>query len=409
MRGTRVVIIGAGPYGLSIAAHLKHLGIEFRIFGEAMETWTRMPAGMQLKSAGFASNLSHPDGQLTLQEFALGRGLAYDEVSLAIPLADFLSYGQHFQQQFVPELERSRVVAVVRAARGYVVELDTGEAITARQVVVATGVTGLQHVPKRLLELPVGILSHSGERHDIAGYSGREVAVIGRGSSALDYAALLQAAGARVTIIARRPPVVASPPVRDRPLWLRLRHPRSGLGDGWGIFLCSKVPHLFRRLPERTRVRLARTYLGPAGGWHLQGRLGGIPIRYGRIGRASTEHGKARLEIAGRQGAEEVVADAVIAATGYRVELGRLAFLEELAPAIGTRLSPHFETALPGLYLAGILAMNTFGPAMRFVCGSAFAARRLARHIRQSDQRHARRPDSLAEAGARDLAGDTTA
>jgi len=50
-----VVIIGAGPYGLSIAAHLKALGVDFRIFGSPMRTWLgHMPKGMRLKSEGFA-------------------------------------------------------------------------------------------------------------------------------------------------------------------------------------------------------------------------------------------------------------------------------------------------------------------------------------------------------------------
>jgi cation diffusion facilitator CzcD-associated flavoprotein CzcO len=52
-------IIGAGPYGLSIAAHFRSRGISFRVFGRPMDSWLRhMPKGMHLKSDGFASNLS---------------------------------------------------------------------------------------------------------------------------------------------------------------------------------------------------------------------------------------------------------------------------------------------------------------------------------------------------------------
>lgn len=59
---TRVAIIGAGPYGLSIAAHLRAYGIPFRIFGAPLDSWRRhMPVGMMLKSDGFASSLSAPD------------------------------------------------------------------------------------------------------------------------------------------------------------------------------------------------------------------------------------------------------------------------------------------------------------------------------------------------------------
>ncbi len=72
---TRVAIIGAGPYGLSIAAHLRSLGVDYRIFGRPLDTWRRqMPAGMMLKSDGFASNLSAPAGEGTLAVVLCGPG-----------------------------------------------------------------------------------------------------------------------------------------------------------------------------------------------------------------------------------------------------------------------------------------------------------------------------------------------
>lgn len=53
-----VAIVGAGPYGLSLAAHLRAAGVPFRQFGIPMHLWqTSMPRGMFLKSQGFASNL----------------------------------------------------------------------------------------------------------------------------------------------------------------------------------------------------------------------------------------------------------------------------------------------------------------------------------------------------------------
>ena len=58
----QTAIIGAGPYGLSLAAHLAAAGADFRIFGKPLTSWRdHMPKGMMLKSDGFASNLSAPD------------------------------------------------------------------------------------------------------------------------------------------------------------------------------------------------------------------------------------------------------------------------------------------------------------------------------------------------------------
>ena len=61
-----VAIIGAGPYGLSLAAHLSAAGLSYRHFGVPMRLWRgAMPKGMYLKSQGFASNLSDPEGTHT--------------------------------------------------------------------------------------------------------------------------------------------------------------------------------------------------------------------------------------------------------------------------------------------------------------------------------------------------------
>ena len=46
-----VVVIGAGPYGLSVGAHLKAKGISARVFGEPMAfSAKKMPEGILLRS-----------------------------------------------------------------------------------------------------------------------------------------------------------------------------------------------------------------------------------------------------------------------------------------------------------------------------------------------------------------------
>jgi hypothetical protein len=41
-------------------------------------------------------------------------------------------------------------------------------------------------------------------------------------------------------------------------------------------------------------------------------------------------------------------------------------------------LSGAFESSVPGVYFTGLASAATFGPLMRFVCGSGFAARRVS-------------------------------
>src|SRR5580704_7511019 len=108
---TEIAIIGAGPYGLSIAAHLRGSGVPFRIFGRPMDSWvSHMPEGMHLKSDGFASNLSDPDGSFTLKHFCAERGIKYSDSGIPVSLETFSAYGLAFKERMVPELEDKLVV-----------------------------------------------------------------------------------------------------------------------------------------------------------------------------------------------------------------------------------------------------------------------------------------------------------
>jgi hypothetical protein len=80
----QVVIVGAGPYGLSIAAYLRRLHIAFRICGVPMQNWRNaMPMGMFLKSEGGGSNLSDPSGAFTLRVIA-PKGVCLTRIRLCL-------------------------------------------------------------------------------------------------------------------------------------------------------------------------------------------------------------------------------------------------------------------------------------------------------------------------------------
>ena len=144
-----IAIIGAGPYGLSIASHLRGRGVDFRIFGSPMQTWrTQMPKGMRLKSEGFASALYDPESELTLGHYCKQQGIPYADIGFPIPLETFISYGQEFQKRFVPNLEDKTVVSLDRTSSGFQISLADGEALAARRVVVAVGISHFQYVPQ---------------------------------------------------------------------------------------------------------------------------------------------------------------------------------------------------------------------------------------------------------------------
>ena len=388
-----VAIVGAGPYGLSLAAHLRAAGVDYRHFGLPMQLWrSAMPQGMFLKSQGFASNLSDPGGTHTLEAFCGQTGRPYASYGLPVALDTFVSYGQWFQSGLGLAVEEVLVTSLARLNGGFELTLATGERLAARRVVVAIGVQHFGYVPPPLSSLPSSVCTHSSAHTDLGAFRGREVVVVGAGQSALETAALLHEQGASVQVLAREKKLAWNgvPLALDRPLLQRLKEPESGLGSGWGTWLYSNHPDLFRHLPRSTRVYRARTALGPAGASWLRERvIGQFPVRPGHsVTSAELQDGRVRLGVAADGGtSSELTADHVIAGTGYRTDLTRLQFLDDgLRPALRTLAgSPvvggDYQSPVAGLYFMGPAVAPSFGPVMRFVFGSRHAATVVARQL----------------------------
>lgn len=388
-------IVGAGPYGLSIAAHFRRRGIPFRIFGRPMDSWlAHMPRGMMLKSDGFASNIYDPENSFTLSRFCAERGIDYADAGLPVLLDTFTAYGLAFGDRMVPELEDKLVLSVDRLADGFRLQLE-GEAFEARTVVLAVGITHFDYVPENLAHLPAEFLSHSARHREVEPFRGREVVVIGGGASALDLAGLLREAGAGVQLASRRKELKfhSQPTGKPRSRWQQMRHPQSGLGPGLRSRFFADAPAAFHYLPERLRLEAVRRSLGPSGGWFIRDKvIGKMPLHLGCAPQgAEVRNGKVHLKLRAEDGsAREIVTGHVIAATGYKVDLERLQFL---SPEIRSKikavnrvpvLSSTFESSVPGLYFAGVAAANSFGPVMRFAFGAGFAARTLTRALEKS-------------------------
>lgn len=389
----QVAVIGAGPYGLSIAAHLAEAGIEHRVFGVPMESWrSNMPPGMLLKSYGESSSLYDARGQLPLDAYCRERGVAYDAQRIPVGLDTFTAYGLEFQKRFVPSLETKRLASLRATNAGHELEFDDGERFTARHVVLAIGVMPYRHISPVLEKLPAELLSHSSRFGPLEGLAGKAVTIVGCGSSALDLAALLSRQGTAVTVLSRSREVhYQTPPGPQASLLRRALRPASnGLGEGWLMCLCASAPGVFRLFPDSFRRSVLEEVLGPSGGYFIREQVEGhVTVKTGRAIESATEQGgRARLVAVGPAGERETIdSDHVIAATGYRVDLQRLQFLdggarERIRTADGSPvLSADFESTLAGLYFVGLTSARTFGPVMRFVVGAVFPARRLARRF----------------------------
>jgi thioredoxin reductase len=388
-----VAVVGAGPYGLSIASHLRARGIAHRIFGAPMRTWrTQMPQGMFLKSEGFASSLFEPSGTFTLARYCAERGLPYADLGMPIGRDVFAEYGVAFQRRCVPDLEQVDVTALEQAPQGFRLTLANGDTLHARRAILAVGISHFAHVPDALAALPEALVSHSSRHADLGVFAGREMLVLGAGASAMDCAALLARAGATVHLVARAPQIRFhdGPGKLPRPLLDRLRAPMSGLGPGWKSRLCTDAPLLFHAMPERFRLLVTRRHLGPAPGWWTRPMVQDkVAFHLGRhLEGARAVGGRVELALVGADGTRgTLAADHVIAATGYRADVRRLGFLDAaLRDGLRTvggqpALSRNFESSVPGLYFVGLAAANSFGPVERFAFGAGFTARRLARHL----------------------------
>ncbi len=389
---TDVAILGAGPYGLSIAAHLRKSNLQSRIFGTPMQSWRdRMPKGMLLKSEGFASSIYDPDSVFTLRHYCRENSLPYADVGLPVPLETFIGYGVEFQKRLVPHLEQTNITSVKRVTGGFALETEAGETVEARKVVIAAGITNFSYLPPILAELPSEFVTHSSHRSDLSEFRGRKVAVIGAGASAVDVAALLNETGADVHLLARRAKIAFHGESKEpRPLLEQIQSPRSSIGVGWKSKLCTDLPQLFYKLPQSMRLRAVERHLGPAPGWFVRDKVvGHVPLHLKTaIQQIRVENGQVRILFTNGDGSEKTLtADHLIAGTGFRVALSKLKWLDaDLLRAMRTVedtpiLSRNFESSVPGLYFVGLASANSFGPLTRFACGAEFTARHISRHL----------------------------
>jgi hypothetical protein len=373
-----VAIVGAGPYGLAAAARLRELeGLEVRTFGEPMAFWTSMPAGMLLRSRWEASHIAFPSGELTLDAYRTEVGGSF---GAPVPLERFVDYGRWFQRRAAPDVERRLVADVARTNGTFRLELADGERIAARRVVVAGGIAPFASRPASFDRLPRELVSHSAEHREFGRFAGRDVLVVGGGQSALESAALLKEAGARVTVVVRA----------DRVNWLKGGRIQRALGPAKPLFYAPTdvgpvgmsrllaVPDLFRRFPRGLQDRMAKRAIRPAGARWLVPRLAGVPLY---VGKAVVQADAAGHKvIAGLDDGRTLSVDHLLLGTGYRVDVARYEFLDrglarELATAHGyPLLSRGLQSSVARLHFLGAPAAWSFGPIMRFVSGTWYAA-----------------------------------
>jgi FAD-dependent urate hydroxylase len=384
---SQVAIVGAGPYGLAIAAHLRAAKIETWVFGEPMEFWeNQMPEGMFLRSSWDACHISDPDRSSTLDNYS---ALQSAPVPKPVPLDRFIDYGHWFQKRIVPDVDRRRVVAIEIAGRSFRLDLNDGTYVQAQRVIVATGISPFARRPPQFSGPPSELISHTSDHCNLKRFAGRRVAVIGAGQSALETAALLHEIRAEVEVVARRPRLYW---LDQKMRWLKseanpirpLLYPPTDVGPPV-LNQIVATPELFKRLPRPLQEKIAYRSIRPAGSGWLVPRVRNVRITTG-VGVNSVKAMGECLSLILSDGTKRTV-DHVMLATGYQVNVSRYEFLnnrllKQLRVTDGyPELSAGFESSVPGLHFVGAPAARSFGPLCRFVSGTPFTAHAVTRSL----------------------------
>lgn len=382
-----VVVVGAGPYGLTTAAHLRAKGLHVAVFGKTLELWrNRMPPGMFLRSHWWATSLSDPQGKYSIERFL--NESSEHKACHPLPIDAFLDYSEWFQKHAVPDVDETYVTSIVRQDKRFVLTLEDGRVVRSPVVVMAIGVYYYANRPEEYSGLPTELVSHSFDHAGFDHFAGKKLAIIGGGQSAVENAALLSEAGATVELVSRSPIHWLS---RDRSYertWLdKIKAPDATIAAGWNNWFLDHLPYAFYRFPQERKDRIFRNYYNAAASDWLQPRVfGKVNVREGQKVTQMQAAGNG-VEVVLSNG-DVLTVDHVMLATGYLVNVNNLNMIHPSLLAQVRRdeknspvLNHYFESNVSGLYFTGLSTVPCFGPLYRFVGGNGMSARRITHAI----------------------------
>jgi FAD-dependent urate hydroxylase len=359
-----------------------------------------MPSGMWLRSSPAASSICSPRRELSLARWGAAERR---EIAKILPIEDFIDYGIWFKEHVVPDLDPRMVISVRRGKTGFELTLSDGAEMTAGRVVVATGLGPFAHIPRVFADLPSSLVSHASNCPGIETFAEKSVAVIGTGQSALESAALLAEAGAHVEVLGRAREIVwlgswsdikgggggsVVPKIKTpaKQTWrartgLHWRSAPTEVGGRISSWI-GAAPDVLRHSPRALRAPLTYYCIRPAGAGWLPDRLRAVEFALGREAVSAREK-DGRVLLCLDDGSTRLI-DHVLLGTGYKIDVRAYPFLEGgLASSLRTvegspLLGRGLESSIPGLHFVGAPAAESFGPAMRFVVGTAYTGPALA-------------------------------
>jgi thioredoxin reductase len=375
------LIVGAGPFGLSMAAYAKHQNLDYLVIGNPMSFWKKnMPKGMFLRS-GRDWHLC-PEGIYTIDKYLETKQLKPEDVE-PLSLDFYLSYTEWFQEQTKVQIQESLVQRLDHSNNQFVATLDDGQTITANNVLLAIGFRYFKNVPTELAEIiPSKCFSHTCDLVNFDSLKGKRCLIIGGRQSAYEWAALINENGAAAIHISHRHEI----PKFTESDWAWVRPMMDTM---------TKNPGWFQNLEKKKRKDIEQRF------W-AEGRLKLEPWLGPRIKRenvkiwpssrvvACKELPTGEVEVTLDVG-ERLTVDHIILATGYKVNMENVPFLaagnvlsklkiQEGSPV----LDENFQSNIPGLFITSMAATRDFGNFFAFTVSAVASARIIGKAINES-------------------------
>jgi len=357
---TNILIVGAGPYGLSLANYLAHQKKDFLIAGKSMELWREHTFdNMDLRSDVATSTIIHPENKFSFENYCLSNNQSIEELKGMLPVTTFRRYLNWCESSYDFDVIPEYVVKIEKNDHGFTSRLKSGAEIVSNKVVMATGVAHHLNIPEDLLNSKSSIkeksktknlkVIHSYDTAEIAHQKNKKVLVIGAGQSAAESIDILLQNKNKVDWHSRTRPIYFKEPL-NIPKWL------------FNIIVYSAG--VVRAIPPAISKRILSIFSATTITPNFQPMMEKIQ-RLKHLPDLSNY-------------------DIIVTATGYRYDIRYMDFIgDTILKNLKLRkqmpyVNPDFETSIPGLHFIGPIIEQYFGPAMKFMIGAHYAAPKLS-------------------------------
>ncbi|MGE0635130.1 MAG: NAD(P)-binding domain-containing protein [Bacteroidia bacterium] len=368
---TKVFIIGAGPYGISIANALHKKNIPFAIAGKMFSLWYEHTLNtMSIRSDWHSSEIYEANDKYSVRDFIYKNytlAQAKKIMSHKLPVDVFRNYLRFIESDVPYKISSQHVVKLSKKDNVFISELQNGDIIESEAVVLATGIEAHKYLPESLQKLNTPHVIHTWDVHKYADWKNKNVLIIGAGQSAGEGIVHLYEHN-KIIWLTRKPPLFFSEP-------LNLPTPVFK-------FTLYLSPY-FYYLPHWARKKFSKIFVISTITPDLKEKTMSDKVR-----RVNDDVDNIGLELRGEKIYSKKLNqefDGVVASTGYKININNLKILD--APLLNSieakdnfpLLDFDFQTSVKNLFVVGALSEPHYGPAQKFIMGTRHAAVRISR------------------------------